>query len=422
MKFHYAFSVLIIMAFIFQIQSIHPTLAQQDTGYPKVVLGPGFQENQITYAYKFYNASQQTNFTSVIGEWGSTFNSTGTPNISGGITSSIFPQTQVLTIFGASVQSTQTEINVVRTGITQGKGILYLVGNSSTSAQNFFDSLFYEPVVNFTANELQGSTYSGSLPYVTATDISSPTTPITANVTKLIFPHTFGITINSTAVSETNMTIKDIYPVISYNNYSLGVAIEVGDFGRILILGSSQIFSNDFFGTTGPYSKLQGVDNSKFSKSVIDWLGRADGYFNMFDYSLNVVPKQTVNRGIIINGTAQMTTDNNKTFDDTIVRFELTIPNTILDYNYMTYIGNNTYTGSIATRKVTPGYWVEIHVELVRRGYIQQSFILGRVYFALEFMGPSLPNISLIVVLFAGILIFIITSAYVWLEFRKDVI
>ena len=353
-----AFAALIILTFLFQVQSTQPTVAQQDSGFPQVDLGPGFQTNQIDYAYKFYNSTLQTNYTYLVNSnWGPTFGNGSL--ISAGITPDIFSTSQVLTIFGSSSTSTTPEIDAVRSGLNQGKGLLYLVDNSSSAAQNFFDTLFGVQLVNFTSKEIPGSTFSGALPYIIATEFGSPTTPLTQNVTKLVLPHTVGMSINTTAVSQSNLTIKDIYPVVydsSQNQLTdLGVAIETGYYGRILIMGSSQMFSNDMFETNGTYAGIQGVDNGQFATNAINWLGRGTGYFKMYGYTLTVTPLEVVNRGIIINGTANIVNDRNKTLSDVEVRYEIELTNQILDYNYMSYIGNNTYYGSIETRKVMPG-------------------------------------------------------------------
>ena len=407
--------------FLFQVLSSHPTIATDNSGFPQVDFGPGFQNSEIDYAYKFYNSTESSNYTSVISNWDASFGNSS--SITGSITSDTVSNVQVLSIFNSGTDAASSEVDAVRNALSQGKGLLYLTNsyNSSNSAQKFFDDLFGVSIINFTSTELYGSTFSGNHSYVLATEFTSPATPLTQNVTKLVFPHTVGMNINYTAIPKTNITIKDIYPIVYDSNKKedLGVAIEVGDFGRIVILGSSEVFSNDLYSKSGLYSQMYGLSNELFSTNVLQWLGRGSGYFHMFSHSLNVYPLQQINRGLVINGTVQLTDENNNTLKDVEVQYQITNPNLVFDYNYMSYSGNNTYYGSISTKDVQDGLEVEIHVQLFKRGYIDQSFILTRVYVKLEYPGPALPELSILTVLLASIIIYILTAVYVWSEFRK---
>ena len=221
-SFKLAFSVLIIMTFIFQAQIGSGSLVavtQDNSGFPQVDLGPGFNNTELNFGYKFFNASQEANYTSIVSDWTSNFGANSS-SIFGSITPEIVANYQVIALVGSSDGAAQSEVSAIKGGLNQGKGLLYLANtdNSSTSAQNFFDELFGVPILNFTTNEVMGTSYSGSVPYVTTNEFSSPTTPITENVTKLVFPHTIGININRTAISESNMTIKDIYPIALDSN------------------------------------------------------------------------------------------------------------------------------------------------------------------------------------------------------------
>ncbi len=429
MSFKFAFSVLILITFIFQAQTSQPgVLAQSvdNSGFPQVDLGPGFNTSSINFGYKFYNSTDQSNYTDILNTWQHEFSGNSTPI--GSITSDSFSSTsspnQVIVIFNSGTEAGSSEISAVKDALNHGKGLLYLVNtaNSSIAAESFFTDLFQAPVVNFTSDIIHGSELGMQQNYVVSTQFSSPVTPVTENVTKLVLPDTVGVNINTTAIPEiNNITIKDIYPIVvdPRNGQSLGIAIETGFYGRIVILGSSQIFSNDMFNLTGVYSNMYGLSNQLFSINIMKWLGRNTGYFHMLSHALNVDSLQKINRGFYVNATVGLTNEYNQTLKDAQVRFVLAVTNSIVNYNYMTYIGNNLFFGSISTKDARIGYYVDINVLLFKRGYIDQKFELGRVYINLEFKGPALPDLTISTVLIGGILIYLITAAYVWREFKK---
>lgn len=420
-KFKLAFSVLILTSFLIPVQTAKLALVQDNSGYPQVQVGPGFQPSQIDLAYKFYDANVLSNFTSVISAWQANFGNA--TSIAGSIASTNLEGAQVLSIFASSTASTATEVSAVKAAVGQGKGLLYMAGpsNSSTSGQKFFEDFFGAPIIDFSQNETLGSTYSGSTHYVVSTEFNSPVTPVTENLTKVIFPHAISLSINQTALTETNVTIKDIYPIAydSLTGSSLGIAIEVGNFGRIVILGSNELFNNQFYLPTGTYTNMSGVSNQQFALNLESWLGRGTGYFNILSHHLNTVADQFILRRFIVNGSAQLVDSFNQSFTNAQVKFALGLPQKILDYNFMTNTGNNTYFSSISTRNMPPGYQINIQVQIVKRGYILQTFYLGRVYVELVFSGPALPDLSMIAILGSGVIIFAASTVYLWKEFRK---
>ena len=421
MNFKLAFSVLILTSFLIPVQTAKLALVQDNTGYPQVQVGPGFQPNEINVAYKFYDSNLFLNNTAVVQQWGSNFGNA--TQVTGSLTQTAISTAQVITIFGSQTQSTKTEVSNVESAVEQGKGLLYLTNslNSSSSAQQFFDDFFNASVIHFDTNETLGSTFSGSTHYVIATEFNSPLTPVTENLTKVIFPHALGFSINQTALSETNVSIKDIYPIIydSYSQTTLGIAIEVGNFGRIVILGSSEMFNNEFYSPSGEFTDMSGVSNKQFANNLVNWLGRGSGYFNILSHTLNVPYGTFINRDFVINGTAQLTDSFNQSFTNAEVRFGMALPQQYIDYNYMKNTGNDTYFSSISTRNLAPGYQYNIQIQIVKRGFILQTFYLGRIYVKLEFPGPSLPDLSIIAVLASGVIIFSISTVYIWKEFRK---
>ena len=425
-SFKLAFSVFILMTFILQAQIGSSSLVavnQDNSGFPQVDLGPGFNNTELNFGYKFSNSTQESNYTSSTSDWSSVFG-VNSSSIFGSITADTVAKYQVITLFGSQTEVGTSEVQAIKDGLNQGKGLLYLANsdNASIAAQKFFDDLFGVPVVNFTMNEVMGNSYSGLVPYVVSNEFSSPTTPITANVTKLVFPHTVGININRTAISETNMTIKDIYPIVvdSSSRQAIGVAIELGFYGRIIILGSSEVFSNQLYSQTGVYTHMQGVSNQLFGLNAISWLGRITGYFHMLSHNLNVYPLQQITRGLVINASVVLTNNYNQSLKDVEVRFIIAVTKSVVDYNYMTYNGNNTYFGSISTKDVKIGNEIDINVQLFKRGFVPQEFPLSRVYVKLEFKGPALPDLSILTILIASIIIYAITAAYIWSEYKKS--
>lgn len=428
MSYRLAFSILIIMTFIFQTYSGQAstsslTVTSDNSGFPQIDLGPGFNRTSINIGYKFYNSTVSGNYSQVTNSWLQDFGA-NTTSISGSITTDTVAKYQVISIFNSATDAGSSEIDAIKGGLNQGKGLLYMVdsANASAAAQSFFNTLFQAPVISFSNQTVQSSNFAGNYSYVAATEFSSPTTPVTENITKVVLPNAVGMTINQTAVSKANLTIKDIYPVVydSVSKQDLGIAIELGYYGRIIILGSTQVFSNEMYSLTGVYKNMNGLSNQLFSDNIIRWLGRNTGFFHMLSHQLNVGPLEQINRGKVINGTFVFTDQYNKSLSDVQIRFTLSITKQLIDYNFMTYKGNSTYFGSISTKDTTIGYMIDINAQLIKRGFVDQVFPIGRVYIKLEFAGPTLPDITIISVLIGGILIYLITAAYVWREFKKS--
>jgi hypothetical protein len=422
MNFKLALSALIFIILIVQVLSSQSSIVQIESGFPQVDIGPGFKTKDIAFGFKFYNDSETEKYTTIISNWRNDFKSGS--SIFGTFGSSEVQDIQVLSLFNSNTEATSSEVSAVKSIMSQGKGLLYMVDtyNSSQAAQKFFTDLFGVPIVNFTNSEIQGSTFSGNLSYVVATEFGSPATPITQNISKLVFPHSIGMEINYTAVSETNLTINDIYPIVydSHSQKNLGIAIELDYYGRIVILSSTKMFSDAYFNKDESYGNIIGENNADFAFNVINWLGRGSGYFNKQSHTMNVGTLQKINRGFVINSTVEVTDEFNNTIDGVGVKLVLEVFNSIIDSKYMKSIGDNKFEGSLSTRKVKTGLYVEIHVQLEKRGYVKQDFVLNRVYVNLEYNPYGLPDLSILALLGAGIIIYTLTSLTVWMQLRKS--
>ena len=133
----------------------------------------------------------------------------------------------------------------------------------------------------------------------------------------------------------------------------------------------------------------------------------------------NVAPQVQINRGFVVNTTVELTNEYYQSLIDVLVRLVLAVTSSLFDYNYMTYIGNNKFFGSISTEDASIGYYIDINARLFNRGYVDQKLLLGRDYVKLEYPGPALPDLTISTVLIGGIIIYSISAAYVWREFKR---
>lgn len=387
-------------------------------------LGPGVEPKELDYQVFIGTTTpvNALNFTDVLDRWDSAFAEFTTQPVTT-LTSASLTDKESLVIFGPAADFSDSEINAAQTFAKRGRGILYLTSpnNISETAQDFVNRFFDAQLITFETSQLNGSTFSGEVDYVVSTDFSSPRTPAVTNLTKVVFPRGVAMDINHTARSETNQTIKDIYPIMydPQTGKSLAIAVELESYGRIVFLGSVDIFSNEYLGTDAA-NQVIGSTNGLFAENLIRWLGRGSGFFNKLSHSVNATNMMHVARGDSIAASVDVRDGYNKTVVS--VEVELVVETAKNDFvsQYMkTNAQTGLYEGIVSTAQAPDSIWTDIQVKLSARGYVDQRFTLARVFIQPEPNNQALPNFIVLIVGLGGVLVFSLTFALGYNEMRK---
>lgn len=389
---------------------------------------PAFPVDNVTYAAYFSSPLiSESNFSQLFSLYQQAFNSS-VLNIT------TFDQTinsRVYLLFGPQNNFSQSDIQFLQSAVVNdGESLLYILGaNNGTAtsvANSFFYQFFTQDVINVQNNTVYGSTISGPVPYSAVSEFVSPSSPIFTNVTKLYFNGT-SISLNSTGVNQilTNQSlgIKDIYPIMfnSNNQQYLAIAIEFKSNGRLVLLGSLDMLANNKILPGNNDNPVQGSQNSAFAVNLVKWLGRASGYSQLVNETVNLTnTRPEILPGTKISISIQLQNDANQTFRDAIVRLSLVSALDEFATSYSTPQGNGTYSGIIDTKFVPQQQSYNVEAIIQRRGYLEQHFVLVSQVFVSP-LPPSneLPNIIMSLTLIATTVIFVIISTLSWLNYRK---
>jgi hypothetical protein len=396
-----------------------PSVAQE-SGYEQVHLGPGNKISDINFVVRHANQSARNDYATLIADMADLYGNDF--EVVAPLTSGDIANRDVTVLINSVTNSTSSEVDAIKSSLESGNGFLLVnqPGNTTRSSQDLLNRLFETEIVTFTDYQINGSLFDTQLPYILTSNFNSPRTPVTQNITKLIIPNSVGLSINYTAVPETNLTIKDIYPLILDNNgTTLAVAIELNSYGRIIILGSRIMLTDDVRLKRNSYSDFITTDNDLFAFNLITWLGLGSGYINKYSHTLNVKPLQRIDRGTVISAAVDLKESDNNTLTNAEIKLEIEISNNIIESSYMSLNDDNLFFGEVSTRNTKAGTQNEIQVSVSKRGFIDQSFTIGRVMIDVEFPGPTLPNLVIIALLGSGIMIFLLSYYLLWTNYKK---
>ena len=427
-KLTFISAALLLTVFFFISQVNMASAAPTNVAIITNVPAPAYPVDNVTYATYFSSPLlDKSNFSQLFSLYTQTFNSSA-------VDITTFDQTidsRVYLQFGPQNNFTQQNVNFLRTAlVSNGESLLYIIGaNNGTAslvANNFFDQFFSQNILTVNNNTVQGNSINGPTPYTAVSNFVSPSSPIFNNVTQLYFNGTT-IALNETSINQllTNksLNIKDIYPIMfnSYDQKYLAIAIEFKSNGRLVLLGSLDMLTNDKILPISPNNPVQGQQNAAFAVNLLKWLGRASGYSQLMSDTVNLTDNRPViYPGTKINITLRLENDANQSFRDAVIRLSLVTAETEFVTTYATYIGNGTYTGIIDTKYAPRQQSYDVEAIVQRRGYMEQQFVLLSQVFVSPFPpSNSLPDILMSMTLIATVVIFIVIAGLSWVNYRK---
>lgn len=396
---------------------------------------PAFEDDEVSYAIFFGDNPlvPKAQFSELLSVYSNTFGEEKT------VTSS-FDQTansRVYILFGPGVNLSTSSAEFLRKEVIEnGKGLLYIAGkdldgNTSIVANKFFRD-FFDYEINNTKQELltinnrmiNGTAISVEVPYVQVTEFVSPHSPVFNNVTKLYFNGT-DIQFNETAISEfndnTTYKIRDYYPLMEEKDYNLGSAFEFESRGRMIVLGSLEMLTNNHLPANGTNSPITGHQNLQFGTNLLQWLGRASGYSKINDYEVSVNNRTNIDVGSLINVRVSLLDEFDNPFTNGIVRVALNSVDKDFTTAFATPSGDGNYSAVLDTKLAQTKQSYSIRVYIERRGYMPQGFeIASQLYVYPEQSGWSLPNLMMIGVLATATIILFSTLFIVWTKYKKS--
>lgn len=373
----------------------------------------GFQPEEINFAFLVEEVPELTenNFTHFLTVLEDTLGESETIT---SITSLNLANKQVIVIVSPESNFTENEIAEIETFIENGKSVLYMTGadNLSKVSQKFFDDFFGTSLISIDEQLLSNDT-------VVTTQFASPRIPAIEDINKLIFPKSVGLTINSSA--QTNRSLKDIYPLVidSLTGKALALAVEFDSNARIVITGSNLLFSDGVLDTNSISYNISGQTNELFAKNVMLWLGRGTGYFTKQEHTISTVSLAHVGRNELISATANITDHAKRPVKNAEVFLTFETGLTIFSSVYMTFEVTGELSGVLFTNNIPDGQWYDIEVKISKRGYIDQTFTLGRIFVNPIIIDPTLPSFVMIFIALGGIIIFFSTFILSWKEIGK---
>ncbi|MHA1443710.1 MAG: hypothetical protein ACTSR4_03045, partial [Candidatus Hodarchaeales archaeon] len=202
------------------------------------------------------SVSQLTNLTTLLN---TTFSSTQVVFLKNNINSGELSRIDVLVVFAPTIEFTETEIEDVENFIKNGNSMMVATGymNQSTEYSNDILSVFGLSF-NMSSSvipEIVTNNKNITIPYSKITrDFTTPITPITENISQIIFPNGVGISFNKSKLeSYDSPAITYFNPVLLMNasaevseNNTLASTLEFENGARILTIGSVDLFNNSY--------------------------------------------------------------------------------------------------------------------------------------------------------------------------------
>ena len=375
------------------------------------------------------SVNQLTNLTTLLN---TTFSSTQVVFLKNNINSGELSRIDVLVVLAPTIEFTETEIEDIENFIKNGNSMLVATGYTNQSTEhsngiinpfglsfNMSSSVIPEKVIN---NKNLAISYSNI-----TRGFTTPITPITANVSQIIFPNGLGISFNETKLESYNSpAITYFNPVLLMNpsaevseNNTLASTLEFENGARILTIGSVDMFNNSFIEPLENTSSIF-IDNTKLIMNSIRWLGRNTGIMN-FHEPWTDRNAQSIELGEIIYGEVTLLSSQNERLTQTQIFITLERTGTYLSSRIMSVDTSNSskFFGSVNTEGLSSGYCDVVFIAN-RIGYLPIELRAGRVYLETNFPTPIPPNFALWGLMIAVIAIFVTTAVFIRMNFKEN--
>jgi len=375
------------------------------------------------------SVNQLTNLTTLLN---TTFSSTQVVFLNNNVNSGELSRITVLVILAPTIEFTETEIEDVEDFIKNGNSILVATGYMNQSTEysndilevfglsfNMSSSVIPEKVMN---NRNITISYSN-----VTRDFTTPITPITENVSQIIYPDGLGISFNESKLESYNSpAITYFNPVLLMNssaevseNNTLASTLEFENGARILTIGSVNMFNNSYIEPLDNASNTF-IDNTDFIMNSIRWLGRNTGIMN-FHEPWTDHNAHSIELGEIIHGEVTLLNSQNESLTQSQIFITLERTGTYLSSRIMSVNPSNSskFFGSVNTEGLSSGYCDVVFIAN-RIGYLPIEIHAGRVYLESPFPTPIPPNFALWGLMIAVIAIFVTTAVFVRMNFKEN--
>jgi len=207
------------------------------------------------------SVNQLSNLTTLLN---TTFSSTQVVFLGTNVNSDELSRIDVLVVLAPTIEFTETEIEDVENFIKNGNSMLVATGYMNQSIEhsngilntfgltfNISSSVIPEQVMN---NKNITISYSNI-----TRDFTTPITPITENISQIIYPNGLGISFNDSKLESYNSpAITHFNPILLMNssakisgNNTLASTLEFENGARILTIGSVDMFNNSYIEQLG---------------------------------------------------------------------------------------------------------------------------------------------------------------------------
>ncbi|MHA2305230.1 MAG: hypothetical protein ACXACU_07525 [Candidatus Hodarchaeales archaeon] len=404
---------------IIRLEAVQGTI--EPTNESEIVIGIDFShENDI-------NSSDLINLTNIID---TTFSSLKVVRVEDEFSSSSLFGIDVLSIIAPNVEYSESEIDAVEEFIRKGNSLLISTGYRNQTLEPT-NSLIYRFGLNFSLESAIIPEYvleNQSINYdILARNFTTPSTPITENISQLILPNGVGISFNESYLeSYQSPSITFYNPILVLNldeepseNNTLASTLEFENGARVLAVGSAEMFNNSYIEPLSNTSNIF-LDNTNFILNGIRWLGRNTGIMNLYDSVVDKIQDQTIQIGEIIKGNVTLIDSQYKAIPQGQVIITLERTGSILSQRTMQLDPDNSsnYLGWVSTEGLSYGF-CDVVFMANRRGYLPVELSAGRLYLERAFPSPELPNLALFGLFFATVIIFLSTALFIRTSLKK---
>ncbi len=393
----------------------------EPTNESQIVIGIDLgHENDI-------NSSELINLTNI---FDTTFSSLKVVRVEVEFSSTSLFGIDVLSIIAPTIEYSESEIDALEEFIKKGNSLLISTGYRNQTLEPT-NGLMYRFGMNFSLEssiipeyvfENQSSHYE-----IFARNFTTPSTPLTENISQLILPNGVGISFNESYLESYQSPSITFYNPILVNNLdeepsennTLASTLEFENGARLLAVGSAEMFNNSYIEPLSNTSKIF-LDNTNFILNGIRWLGRNTGIMNLYDPAVDKIQGQSIPIGEIIKGNVTLVDSQNKTIPQGQVIITLERTGSILSQRTMQMNAGNSsnYLGWVSTEGLSYGF-CDVVFMANRRGYLPVELSAGRLYLKRAFPSPELPNLAFFGLIFATVVIFLSTALFIRTSLKK---
>lgn len=423
----WALSILVIFLTVTTIQNdTNSTIMVQGSVSPThesdIVIGIDMAHNNNI------SAAQLTNLTTY---FNNTFSTTQIVFLDESVNSDKLSEIDVLVVLSPTSSYSDSEINDVENFIKTGNSLLVATGyrNQNTEPSNSILSPFgvsfnlsssiIPEHVRIDQNLTINYTYL-------ARNFTTPITPITEDISRIIYPNGLGISFNySYLESYKSPQITYFNPVLLMDavtdpseNNTLASTLEFENGARILTIGSVDMFNNSYIEPL-ENTTVNFFDNTDFLMNSIRWLGRNTGIMNFHNPWTNR-HTQSIDLGEVVKGNVTLMDSSNHSLTQSQIYIALERTGSILRSRILDQDTTNLtkYFGRVNTEGLSSGY-CDIIFMASRIGYLPIEVTAGRIFLKSPFPSPIPPNFALWGLLVAVIILFSSSVFFIRLNLKE---